>query len=351
MKHKDAMPFRQAARDYLANMEIGVPIPIHFPAKDGGKPTKAPLAKDCTGRGGAYPDLAKVKEWERRYPRASVGLRLRREVVGIDVDLYGDKAGFRTISTLQQKWGVLPDTWKTTSRKDGSKIRLYRLPVGTSVLNWRDPKLFDDSGKLASGGVELIRWCHRFVTVYPTVHPTVGKRYHWLDPDDAKFKGVPALGITDLPLLPEGWIAGLETGRDYGDERIPLTTTPWEWLRARPYGDDTEPCEAMRKTLDHWLPQIAYAGENGGAHPTMRDAVWAVIGDVAQGMCGAECAVLELRSAYLGAMSVNRRRGPFVVAGEFDAALVRAIERHRTRVLGTECVCRVARLIDEAGTK
>jgi hypothetical protein len=85
-----------------------------------------------------------ISKWIERWPNAMIGLRLPKGVIGLDVDMYGEKIGRQTLRSLKEKYGPLPPTWVSTSRKDGSGIRLYRVPEDTHL---HDPR----------GGIEVIQ--------------------------------------------------------------------------------------------------------------------------------------------------------------------------------------------------
>lgn len=87
--------------------------------------------KGWTGRDGAWPSGADVHAWTEQHPDGNIGIRLPVDVFGIDVDHYDNKPGGLTLHQLEQKYGPLPATWRTTSRDDGfSGIRLYTVPPG-----------------------------------------------------------------------------------------------------------------------------------------------------------------------------------------------------------------------------
>ena len=155
------MPYWQTAETYF---DAGwSPIPLPFKEK-------SPVPDNVTGSTAPYVTAEQVARWVGRktpggrfrgrpeqaragnlsFMPGNIALRLPTNVLGIDVDLYGGKAGAETLTDAEKRWGKLPPTWVTTSRTDESGIRLFRVPEG---LKWRDvgpgideallPRVFD----------------------------------------------------------------------------------------------------------------------------------------------------------------------------------------------------------------
>jgi hypothetical protein len=166
---------------------------------------KAPPPDGYTGRKhlDTWPTPDQHQRWSQQHPDGNVALRLPPNVVGLDVDAHGDRAGGESFAKLKAEHGELPDTWTVTSREDGvSGIRLFRaqLPAGR---RWRE--------KLAGDGIELLHTGHRYAVVWPSIHPT-GSVYRWNRP------GVPT--VAELPELPPAWIDALT------EDEAPITPAP-----------------------------------------------------------------------------------------------------------------------------
>lgn len=300
-----ATPYQLAARDYF---EAGW-SPLPLPAR-----SKSPVPTGFTGASGAYVTEAQLKEWLKKGAKAKAGklsfapsnvaLRLPEEVVGVDVDAYGEKAGEATLAAAEKAWGRLPLTWVTTSREDGlSGIRLFRIPVD---LAW--------PGQLPQGGgVELLRWDHRFAIVAPSIHDKTGDPYRWWLQQQhgntgsrmVEEDGFPE--ISDLPRLPRRWVQGLTKGEKWKERAVDEEMDArdlQDWLAAR--NDPDTPCTAMRKTTTDYARQLRKSSDDGGAHDSARDAAWAVLGDAAAGHRGVSKALGELRTIFLA--SVRDRR-------------------------------------------
>lgn len=310
-------PYAVAATDYL---EAGW-SPIALPLGQ-----KSPVPDDYTGAHGKWVDAATVAEWisgrvragQMIYPAGNVALRLPPDVIGIDVDMYEGKQGRETLSKAEESWGELPQTWFSSSRSDGSGIRLYRIPPG---LAW--------PGKLPQGGgVEIIRFDHRYCIVAPSVHPN-GEQYQWWEEvSNTAVRYVVCAGFfpapEDLPELPQSWIEGLTSGRKWVDR--PAAEMDIEdvrlWLSDR-NGPDL--CRTMERTLTKYLRAIREAGDDGGAHDEARNGAWACIGDAATGHSGIDTALRRLRQTFL--IAVDGRRELGAAKKEWIRSVVRGVQK------------------------
>ncbi len=310
--------------------------PIPLPPK-----SKFPPADDYTGAKGKFVDELTLKRWLAKGGKVSAGnltwvvsggsvaLRLPPTVIGIDVDMYEGKAGRATFAKAIESWGPLPPTWFTSSRTDGSGIRLYAIPEG---LAW--------PGKLPQGGgVELVRWDHRYAVVSPTIHPDTGDPYRWFVEDQSLTSGAVTGGVADpwgviaeeefpdpggLPELPEAWVAGLTSGKrweeraavdmDAGDVRL--------WLSDR---NGPELCASMRGTLTKYTRLLRAAGDDGGSHDVARDAAWAIIGDSHAGHSGVEKALVKLKKVFVPA--VARRSDLRMANDEWARIVIRGVQK------------------------
>jgi putative DNA primase/helicase len=324
-----ASPYTAAASDYL---EAGwSPIPLPYKEKD--PPPNKPVS--FTGADGVYVTEEQLRAWLKpkarcsagnlSYPPGNIALRLPRTVIGIDVDAYGTKRGAETLEAAEEAWGALPTTWVSGSREDGiSGIRLYRIPEG---LAW--------PGQLPQGGgVELLRWDHRFAIVAPSLHPE-GRKYRWFRETIGESGEVELAEVEDeipapddLPELPPEWIDGLTGGAKWKERALDEEMGQrelQEWLSAR-----TAPevlCRAMRTTVTKYTREIRQAGDDGGAHDAARDGGWAVLGDARSGHSGVVKALTELRTVFLRAVE-GRRADPGAAKSEW----ARIVQRGAAKV-------------------
>lgn len=207
-----------------------------------------------TGSGGRYPSYPDIAAWVEDHAGGNIALRMPPNVIGLDVDDYGDKNGGKTLALAEAAHGPLPPTWRTTSRDDGvSGIRLYRVPEG---LAW--------PGEIGPG-TEIIQRNHRYALVWPSVHPE-GRTYRWISPDGIVSTHIPDPDL--LPPLPEAWVANF-TGGQMAQE-VTRNTIKYDdaiaWVVAQP-GATLAPCARMERVIEGARADIG----NGSAHNPARD--------------------------------------------------------------------------------
>lgn len=246
--------------------------------------------KGYTGAAGRYPFYPEVWEWiTGRAGTGNIALRMPSNVIGIDVDDYGDKHGGDTLALAEAAHGTLPPTWRSTSRDDGvSGIRLYRIPEG---LAW--------PGEVGPA-IELIQTRHRYCVVWPSIHPE-GRTYRWISPDGLVSTAVP--DPDDLPLLPDAWVQAY-TGGELATQtpRVEVKhSDAVAWLAGTEHATESM-CTRMSKALDQ------HAGDlSGSAHNSTRDATLRIARLAEEGHHGAVHALAGVRGAFLAeATSPNR---------------------------------------------
>jgi P4 family phage/plasmid primase-like protien len=327
-------PYATVASQYQRAGWSPIPLPYEekWPPPDG-----------YTGEHGKYAGREDVAAWSRgtrprraragnlSYPPGNVAIRLPENVIGLDVDAYGEKQGRAAIEEGEKRWGKLPDTWMSSSRSDGSGIRLYRVPTG---LAWPG----DLRRAAGHGGVELIRCDHRYAIVFPSVHDKTKEVYRWWNgpgglPDGAEWKpgddddGWEFPAPEELPELPPAWIEGLTEGKEKGNSAEAEALSSGEvreWLLDC-NGADRAMCSEMRKTLNRTLRAIRIAGDDGGAHEAARDGAWAIIGDAAGGHTGVIKALAKVKSAFFKA--VEERRDGRIARGEWARIINRGVAK------------------------
>jgi len=242
-------PYAAAATELLSAGWRGV-LPLPARAK------KYPPT-GYTGSTGVDPSGADVYAWAEQHA-GNVALRMPPDVIGVDVDAYGEKQGATTMANSRLAWGVLPPTWRITSRDDGvSGILLYRVPVD---LAW--------PGEVGPG-VEILQRSHRYAVAPPSIHPE-GRTYRWINPAGAVSLTPPS--PEDLPDMPTAWVEGLTGGNaaqiaKRGGTNYQQAVT-WLTCRAEP---TAKPCRRMAEVQDE-----ASANIKGNAHNTARRGLAAV---------------------------------------------------------------------------
>lgn len=149
-----------------------------------------------------YPTDEQVEQWCRSLGDTSLGLRLPDDVVAIDVDSYDGKDGDETLMMQEGRYGLLPETWTSTSRGPSTtaRKRFYRVPQYTAAYGWREP----------GAGLELLHHGHRWARVWPSINHRTGDVERWYRPDGTVSDEPPSPG--ELTLLPDGWIEALWSG-------------------------------------------------------------------------------------------------------------------------------------------
>lgn len=257
--------FAEAAHGYLAQGWSPIPLPPN---------EKAPPPDGFTGKVKDRASGADIQDWieGKRYVTkketgasnrvGNIGIVMPDNVVGIDIDHYGDKTGRDTIAALTPDLGELPATWVSSSRDHSvTGIHFYLVPEGRS---WKD--LHD---------VEVIHSGYRYAVAAPSVHPKTGEPYHWLDETTGEVTDTPP-NVADLPELPASWVAHLDKGQQSSSYSADLDGEQVsEMLAAMPQG---EPCHHV----------TAKAGQILTLTPTSRHAGYTatVMGLVSYGRRG-----------------------------------------------------------------
>jgi hypothetical protein len=230
-----------------------------------------------TGRDGV--DLTREQLLERLAEDSNIGVRVPDNVIGIDVDAYGEKVGETTLNWLEfgppgeedAALGPLPSSYVLTSRDDGvSGIRFFRVPEGRE---WE---------QTAGADIDIIRHAHRYAVAAPSIHPE-GRQYRWLSPDGV-LCGVPK--VEDLPELPEAWVRSLQKGARRSSSRSSAAAVTQDEMRATlERFKPGPPCSCVREWGDRALR--AARREMGGAHNALLAPVLMLLRQGVGGCTGA----------------------------------------------------------------
>lgn len=251
---------------------------------------KAPTG--FTGQHGRWPTYDQIRRWSWMNPMWNVALRLPDDVIGIDLDTYKAEA-ITTITKALGHCGRLPETWRSSSRDDVlSGIYLYRVPEG---IHWKSE---------LGPGVETIRFGHRYMLVWPSVHPK-GRRYEWHDRD-----GIPKPG--DLPELPEAWVRELtHAGGRRDTKRYPAGVPTFDVGEAMTAG---VPMFVVGRRLARALADI----DGPDRHKHTCGHVLALLGLGQRGQPGVGAALERLRDKFVTVVGPEREGGWRDAADEFD---------------------------------
>ena len=254
---------------------------------------KGPPPTGFTGRGGASPSYADMLDWAQdpRHADGNVAIRLPPNGCGIDVDNYDSKEGAATLTHAESLWGTVPPTFYSTSRDDGSRIMLYRIPVGVelqSVIEFRD---------LGLSGLEICQFHHRYVMCWPSINPKTKRIYRWYAPDGDELDGPPA--YEELPELPREWIDALRVDAAHsGAELLPVSDVELENCLT-----DGQMSGRVTRKLGEALTEVFGTGR----HDHIRNRVLSLLRLGKNGEPGVKRALLALREAF-GNVAENTNR-------------------------------------------
>lgn len=285
-------PYRAAAAAYLKNGWTGI---LPLPANE-----KWPPPSGHTGKDAPDPDPETIYNWTLT-ATGNICLRLPKNVIGLDVDAYGDKTGGQTLMQLEQQFGILPETWRVTSRNDGtSGIRLFKIPTN---LAWPS---------IAGPGIEIIRNEHRYAVVWPSIHPE-GGTYRWINPAGTDVIGA-GPNTSELPDLPQNWITALTQGKfeTTGPKKLLNATETNRMVSA--IQTTGQPCQRVANEI-HELHRVI-SGSEGSRHDATLPIVMRLVSLGARGHNGVQSA-LSVGEQIFTTMLASTRGSEYVAASEW----------------------------------
>lgn len=302
---------------------------------------KHPPPKRYTGNQADYPNEEQIEKW-LAYGKANIALRLAEvdytpkntiykaslyELIGIDVDDYGDKNGADQLRKLESKLGELPATVCSSSRWDthpDAGIRLFFVPAGYRFL-----------GKAAKC-IDIVQRAHRYMMCWPSLNPDADNAaYRWRSPHGAYYDGsrkpganavpvaIPPLG--DIAELPKPWFDFLScNGMIASDEPISELSGDelLSWAQELYNDSKGEMCRVMADALQRKLDELE---DSADSHPTMLAAHWQLLRLGAEGHSGWVQALRKFNNAWAKATQRKRDSGD-------NASLAAEIQRS---VIGT----------------
>jgi P4 family phage/plasmid primase-like protien len=314
-----------------------IPIPYH---------RKESPPKGYTGNGVPYPSDEDVKNWKAR-GKQNLALRLAEidyvpkkspysasmyEVMAIDVDDYGDKHGAQQLKELEEKFGKLPPTVRSSSRwwsGDDSCIYMFLVPAGLHFL-----------GKAASA-IEIVQKGHRYMMAWPSLNPDVpdaeNPLYRWRAGNGAYYDGSPEADanaipaavppLSDIAVLPPSWLdfltcnRMLATDQEVSDLGIDELLT---WA-AENFNDSTgDMCHMMAKAVDKKLQEVK---DSPSSHPTLISAHWYILNLAAEGHSGWIPALKKFNDAWAKSAMKKSERGVEEVVSEIQRSVIGTISK------------------------
>lgn len=254
-------------------------------------PARAKFAPPAgfTGQTGIMPTTSQINQWKNS--TGNIALRLPQNVVGIDIDAYGEKHGGETILSLETTLGKLPETVRISSRNNESGIYLFRN-VSHKTLRG-----------IAGPGIEIIQFSHRYAVGPGSIHPTTQGEYHLLAGDEILSESdYPT--IRQLPRLPRKWVSYLEAA----------DTTPVKTPRFTQQSglETTEMCSWMHNAVTRLQNRM----QSGNSRfETTLAATWNISRLSGEGHSGGTQAIRLIEELYVS--SLVGERSEMVARAEF----------------------------------
>lgn len=271
---------------------------------------KGPPARGLTGAGGVALEEDSLLE----FPEAgNIGVRMPVGVVGLDFDLYRERA---TLRLLEKRLGELPKTFATTSHNSPMEqgfTAFFKVPEGTNFKSgWR--------------GMDIIQRSHRYSVVAPSLHPS-GRTYRWVHTSNPNISMGRIPEAEELPELPDKWLNFLrekETATFGGDADFVLSEM-----------DGLQMCGAMRKGLQISLNKLRSVPAGSSRHNAGVKAAWHLASLRASGHEGYAAAREVYSRSFLKALAGSEGR----IAGKEAGNLFQSAERKLPLRRGASCGC------------
>lgn len=319
----------------------------------------------------------------------NLGLRMRYDVVGIDVDHYDNKRGGDDLRELEQRLGKLPRTWVSSARLDGkSGTRFFRLPKKYLPSQEEDSigGLFglSFSGKAAKA-IDVIQFGHRYHMAAPSWHADLGNEVRWFTPDEpldavptgyrtkyewssheeedgdfaimwAEVPEVKIPDVSELPFLPKSWIDYLSRGFSKDDAKPrDITSTERDLLNwaAENFSEaQGTACKSVRKASGTWDKRMR---EGESSHDKILEMHWNILRYGIEGHRGVLTEAQRLEDLWLETVlkgnEINKgsKRHVSEAKSEIFRSRVEALRKIKGSVdeaeelganlLGTRCTC------------
>lgn len=334
----NARPFAQAVAKYQkAGWNGTLPLPA-------GK--KNPPPTGFTGHKAPYPDREQLLTWlnDKKHRRANICIRLagtltiddqKWEIVGIDVDHYikgdKDKRGGDQLKVLEERLGVLPETWISSARTDGiSGIRYFRVPRGLAFRGQVDKD------------IECIYKGYRFAVVWPSTNPdTGGTQYWWFPPGTVPNElgrnvwsdgNVPQ--VSELPRLPDTWLEYLTQGKmaSADDGEIDMDSSVdeiYQWAEDTFNDGEADMCSRVTKSVGQHTEKIQ---QEATSHDKITNAHWEFYNLAKEGHIGWKLGVAAVETVWAQEMIDRDKRGMTELRSEMFRSRVNALRKVKVQV-------------------
>ncbi|WP_048895665.1 phage/plasmid primase, P4 family [Mycolicibacterium conceptionense] len=345
------MNFSDNARRYLDAGYAPIPLP---------KGQKHPPPTGFIGGNGKRADTDQLEAWAESSKYKSGNLAcwfgepitvdgVQYQLVGIDVDHYGEKRGGDQLAALEKQLGQLSDRapWISSSRTDGhSGIRWYLAPTVGS-----DGKRIEFRGK-ADQGIDVIQRKHRYAVVWPSV--VEDRQYWWFPPglaltDDGRNGPAawrddhPLPVIAEFPILADSWVTYLREHRSHGGEiDLSIGVTDLHRWAEEVFNDGQadQTCWNVATSLATYTKKIT---EDESSHDKITDAHWMLYSLAAEGHTGWKDAVTELEAHWVNNVGTAGKRNLTEALSEVFRSRTGALRKIKVRVdrdgVLTTCTC------------
>lgn len=348
-------PFGQTAKKYRDNGWLGtLPLPPRLKeAPPGG----------YTGHGAPYPSASKLANWLSRNKAGNICLRLGEvpneflpdtmpaiyggnnvdgwELIGLDVDAYGDKNGDDNLRELTDQLGELPATATSSSRWSDATDDAFCSGVRVFLV----PKGFKYKGK-AHKHIDILYTGLRYMVAAPSIHPS-GNEYGWRygpngDADHMLWRyledDMPAIN-EDVAVLPVAWFNHLKTDSGNYSADTDLTAVElWDWLGE--LSDSDNMCALMQRDCEKYCSEL----EASDSHHPLNTGVWRLVMNAVEGHRGIHEALNTYVKTWMDDV-IGDKRDMDSAHGEVNRNVSSAIakaknifEQERNGVL-PECTC------------
>lgn len=257
------------------------------------------------------------------------------QLVGIDVDHYGEKHGGDQLKVLEAQLGSMSNRapWISSSRTDGhSGIRWFLAPAVDADGNRIE---FRDK---CDSAIDVIQRKHRYAVVWPSV--IANRRYWWFPPgarltaDGRKLwretDDLPV--IADFPILSNEWVTYLREHRSHsGEIDLTISVSDLEKWAEDTFnaGDVGSMCWNISSALATFTRKIT---DEESSHDKITDAHWMLYSLAAEGHAGWKHAVTELENHWTTNVGVAGKRALSEAHSEVFRSRTGALRKVKIRV-------------------
>lgn len=281
---------RETIEAVVEYTRMGFLAPIPLPAG-----AKFPPPAGLTGNIPHFGTDKVRKVWKEAAGRGDANVALRAqvdpdkdyEIIALDVDHYGEKAGLAGLLALSKRLGPLglAKIPRSSSRGPNSPSGQYFFRVPKNIKWVRQ----------ACPDVDIVQLTHRYSVVWPSrvSDSETGEErvYTWLVGSEV----VEVPHVDDLPWLPDTWVQHLTRRRGLEFRRgdnVALEEA-MAWMESLP-GWETPISRNFSSYLDQKLPELS-----GGAHDTMLAVVTYLVKSATEGHAGLGEALQRCEAEFL----------------------------------------------------